>query len=337
MGLGAKMTSLPVLASPGVSSDFRAETGWFAVLPSRALKRAPVGIRRLGRDLVFFRDRAGVAHAFEDLCPHRQTRLSLGRVVEGTLECPFHGFRFAPEGHCVAIPAHPPSEPLPKAMRACTLPVREAWGFLYVWGHKDVPPTGEPPVFAHLADIPSYASFSAIWHTHYSRAIENQLDFAHLPFVHATTIGRGMSPRLDVRLEDEPGRIRYRALREGNEPREDQYIEWRAPNVWVNQITKDFAITVAFAPIDGQRTEMYLRTYQRFVQVPLLRGLVHGLMNVANRRVLRQDQRVVEAQRPHETALQMGERLVPFDRPVIAFRRQRETWRTAVPDDTGDR
>ena len=27
--------------------------------------------------------------------------------------------------------------------------------------------------------------------THYSRAIENQLDCAHIPFIHKNTIGRG--------------------------------------------------------------------------------------------------------------------------------------------------
>jgi nitrite reductase/ring-hydroxylating ferredoxin subunit len=42
-----------------------------------------------------------------DRCPHRGARLSLDRVREGRLECPYHGWRFAAEGRCVAIPALP--------------------------------------------------------------------------------------------------------------------------------------------------------------------------------------------------------------------------------------
>ena len=49
-----------------------------------------------------------------------------------------------------------------------------------------------PPSF--LADIDegfTYGKVQHPWPVRYSRAIENQLDVVHLPFVHYNTIGRG--------------------------------------------------------------------------------------------------------------------------------------------------
>ena len=47
------------------------------------------------------------------------------------------------------------------------------------------------PMFAEFRGGFPYAERSEVWSVHYSRAIENQLDVVHLPFVHPNTIGRG--------------------------------------------------------------------------------------------------------------------------------------------------
>lgn len=310
----------------------RDERGWFAVLSSRELGPGPLALRRFGVDFVLFRDAEGKAHALEDRCPHRRTRLSLGRVRDGCIECPFHGFRFDGEGACRALPAHDPDAPPPKAMRAQGRPLREEDGYVFLWGHSKLPPQGDPPRLPQAHAGFSYGELVAEWEAHYARVIENQLDYAHLPFVHATTIGRGMNPRVEAHIEEEPGRIRYHAFTRGGAPNPHQFIEWRAPNLWVNQITPGFFITVAFAPVDERRTRLYLRTYQRYIRIPLLRDVVNILFRYFNRKVLRQDQRVVEQQDPQDTHLRIDEILVPFDRPIIAFRRQRALWSEPTSD-----
>ncbi len=45
-------------------------------------------IRLLGRDLVAWRDEAGVAHVWEDICIHRGARLSKGWIAENTVSAP---------------------------------------------------------------------------------------------------------------------------------------------------------------------------------------------------------------------------------------------------------
>ncbi|MFP4457458.1 MAG: hypothetical protein ACLFPS_07350 [Clostridia bacterium] len=49
----------------------------------------------------------------------------------------------------------------------------------------------EIPFFKELKQGFQYSTFSEVWNVHYTRAIENQLDVVHLPFVHETTIGKG--------------------------------------------------------------------------------------------------------------------------------------------------
>jgi len=71
----------------------------------------PVAARLLGQDWVLWRDAEGHARAAPDRCPHRGTRLSLGRVCEGELQCPYHGWRFAADGRCSRIPAQPGFQP----------------------------------------------------------------------------------------------------------------------------------------------------------------------------------------------------------------------------------
>ena len=47
----------------------------------------------------------GRLEAFLDVCPHRNARLSDGRLVNGLIECPYHGWRFDADGRCAHVPA----------------------------------------------------------------------------------------------------------------------------------------------------------------------------------------------------------------------------------------
>jgi phenylpropionate dioxygenase-like ring-hydroxylating dioxygenase large terminal subunit len=65
---------------------------WYAVLESKEVGRKPVGVTRMGEKLVFWRDGRGEIHCAVDRCPHRGVALSIGKLENDHLQCPFHGF-----------------------------------------------------------------------------------------------------------------------------------------------------------------------------------------------------------------------------------------------------
>ena len=77
---------------------------WHPVALSSEVGPAPVAVRLGGRGWALARFGGGIA-AFADACPHRRARLSAGQITDGILQCPYHGWRFTPDGRCVNIPA----------------------------------------------------------------------------------------------------------------------------------------------------------------------------------------------------------------------------------------
>ena len=62
------------------------------LMESKQVKDKPVGVTRMGEKLVFWRDGKGNVACLRDKCPHRGVELSTGQVVNGHIQCPFHGF-----------------------------------------------------------------------------------------------------------------------------------------------------------------------------------------------------------------------------------------------------
>src|SRR5262245_23258426 len=81
---------------------------WYPILQSDELGAdEPIEIKRLSEHLALWRDKRGDPHTVTDRCPHRAAKLSMGRILNGDLQCVFHGLRFDGEGRCVLIPWEP--------------------------------------------------------------------------------------------------------------------------------------------------------------------------------------------------------------------------------------
>ena len=77
---------------------------WFIACASDTLIGRPLAFTLQDVPMVLFRDGSGGAAALLDRCPHRNAPLSLGRVVNGELQCGYHGWRFDGSGQCRAVP-----------------------------------------------------------------------------------------------------------------------------------------------------------------------------------------------------------------------------------------
>lgn len=183
------------------------ETFWHPVAASADVVDAPVAVRLLERDLVVWRDASGQVHAWLDRCPHRGAKLSMGRVVDDRLECPYHGWQFAASARCVSVPALPSFTP-PATHCAHRYAVQDAYGL--VWAQL-VDTASALPAFAVEAD----AGFRKLNCGPYDvatsapRIVENFLDMAHFGFVHEGWLGARSATAIDdYRVEATPDGLR---------------------------------------------------------------------------------------------------------------------------------
>lgn len=165
---------------------------WYVVLASKQLKKNKLlGITRLSDKLVFWRDENNEIHCIFDKCCHRGASLRAGKIINNHVACPFHGFQYDSTGKVTYIPANGKNAKVPEHYKVNAYLVKEAYGFVWLWYSDELANVPEIPFFEELKEDFSYGEFSETWAVHYTRAIENQLDVIHLPFVHQSTIGKG--------------------------------------------------------------------------------------------------------------------------------------------------
>lgn len=310
---------------------------WYAVLDSKELKQGkPIGVARFSEKLVFWRDDKDNINCIFDKCCHRGASLSQGRINNNLIECPFHGFQYDASGKVTFIPANGKNKEIPRNFKVNSYLAKERYGFIWVWFGEKTDDIPEIPFFEELKSGFSYGSFSEIWPVHYTRAIENQLDVVHLPFVHKTTIGKGNKTVVNgpvVKWNDNlmtfyvKNEVDHGQIPEKPNEIEDYErlfsLQLQMPNTWQNIISDKVRIVAAFAPIDEENTKIYLRFYQNFMKTPLLKHVVNFITSYSNKIILHQDRDVVLLQLPKKSELAMGENLIQGDLPIIEFRKKR--------------
>jgi phenylpropionate dioxygenase-like ring-hydroxylating dioxygenase large terminal subunit len=253
------------------------------------------------------------------------------------LECPFHGFLYDQTGKVKVIPAIGKNRQPPETMKVQAFKTFEAYGLIWIWWGDEERSTPEPFFFKELAGF-SYASFRDHWNVHYSRAIENQLDVVHLPFVHRTTIGSGNKTLVNgpvvIRDNDlitfyvnnvaDDGKTVPLKPDEIADYEKLFHLQFHYPNIWQNFIADKIRAFAAFVPVDEENSIIYIRYYQKVMSIPLLKQLVNFVGKWVSVVILRQDKRVVETQMPKKSVLKMDERLIMGDKPIVEYRKHRE-------------
>lgn len=182
--MGAHATPQP--QPRGHYSVVRLADAWFIACRSAALKAGPLAVTIQGAPLVLFRDEQGRPGALEDRCPHRNAPLSAGAVLQGQLQCRYHGWRFDGTGACRAVPGLP-GEPEAKASRAAAFATAEQDGFVWVHASAAAGTKPERPPFRFpCLDDRRYTTarrefqVTATMHA----VLENTLDVPHTAFLH---------------------------------------------------------------------------------------------------------------------------------------------------------
>jgi phenylpropionate dioxygenase-like ring-hydroxylating dioxygenase large terminal subunit len=160
---------------------------WYVAEESDAVpKGGRKRVRLCGLDFVLWRNDAGEAFCLSDVCIHRGASLGGGKVVEGSIECPYHGWRFGGDGVCNRIPSMGKEGKIPPRARVDSYPVIERYGWIWVFlgelAEEDRPPLPELEVWGD----PKWRMIRGeyLWKANYARIVENGTDPSHAAFVH---------------------------------------------------------------------------------------------------------------------------------------------------------
>ncbi len=296
---------------------------WTPVALASELKpQKPLAVQVAGTPLVLFRNEEGGVSALVDRCPHRGVALSLGTIKGGNLECPFHGWQLDSKGHVCNVPWNPDAKL--QGLRGIAIPVREIAQQLWVYTSHVNEPTSEPAVNETLLrkDV-RVSGFAIEWNTHWTRAMENMLDWPHLPFVHKATIGKSMrkqtEQRMDVAWEERPwGAHTYIQINGKAEPGS---LDLRWPNQMNLHIpipNKLLMMLVACVPIDEGRTKMLMIMARNFLTNPIFDWFFHR----TNLKIAMEDKAIVESSFPNMVPPASEEKSVRTDAPTLAFRKR---------------
>jgi phenylpropionate dioxygenase-like ring-hydroxylating dioxygenase large terminal subunit len=307
---------------------------WHPVASADAIGAQPLAVRLLGEDLVLWRDTAGSVHAWPDRCPHRGARLSLGRVQQDRLECPYHGWQFEGSGRCVRVPALPAFTP-PASHSVTTHEAQEAGGLVWVRLENG---TTELPAFAAEGDArlrklncgPYTVETSA------PRIVENFLDMAHFGFVHEGWLGERSATAIDdYRVEETPAGLRATQCKAW-QPQSNLHSTAPAQVEYTYEVTAPYTAVLTKIPESGtvavpdwrESIALFLCPAEAELSIAWFRLAVADFESPDEKllafqdTIFRQDQPVLESQRPKRLPLDLRAELhTAADRASSAYRR----------------
>jgi vanillate O-demethylase monooxygenase subunit len=323
--------------APTAIPDVRAlRACWHPVAFAESIGADPVGLELLDEPLVAWRDGGGVPHVLSDICIHRGTALSLGRIEDGEIVCPYHAWRYAANGVCTRIPQLADPTRIPAKARVASFACQERYGLLWVsledarWPLPEVAELEDPA--SNLVVAGPYS-----WNSDASRQLENFTDFGHFPWVHPGLLGDPSRPVVpEHTVETDEHVLRYRIVRPeappsddfpvfGNEvqvePERRSNYELHLPYTIVLRIgwggERRMVYFFASQPISSDRCSGYVvmaRNYDHDQPPAVLQRFEDTIFN--------QDQRVVESQRPEQVPFDLADELhLKFDAVAVAYRR----------------
>ena len=157
-----------------------------------------LGRTLLGEQVLLYRGESGKVVMLDAYCPHMGTHLCKnttsyivrdGTQVQGdSIRCPYHAWRFGPDGVCDDIPY---AKRIPAAAKVGSYTVVEQAGVIFMWHDEE----GLEPEFKLPAmpewDIPGYVRWKldhlGTLPIHGQEVLDNMTDYAHFVPVHGST------------------------------------------------------------------------------------------------------------------------------------------------------
>ncbi|HWK43224.1 MAG TPA: aromatic ring-hydroxylating dioxygenase subunit alpha [Stellaceae bacterium] len=239
-------------------------------------------VRLLGEEFVLLRDAQGRYGLLDKHCAHRGADLSFGRVEDGGLRCPFHGWLFDVGGACLEQPAEPEGSTFCSKVRQPSYPCVERNGIVFAYLGPGEPPA--LPGFDCFVAPDAYTfAFKGLIECNWLQALEVGIDPAHASFLHrffededtagsygkqfrGATLGADMPmtrilrdfPRPAIEVEETEYGLRIAALRQLTDTEMHIRVTNLAfPQAFVIPMSKTMTITQWHVPVDDTHCYWY--------------------------------------------------------------------------------
>jgi phthalate 4,5-dioxygenase len=146
-------------------------------------KRPVRAVKLMGQDFVLFRDDSGKLGMLDRDCPHRGADLAFGRLENGGLRCPFHGWLFDASGQCLETPAEPLGSKMCTRIKQAAYPVQERSGVIFAYIGAGEPPA-LPDFDCFVAPGTHTFAFKGLFECNWLQALEVGIDPAHASYLH---------------------------------------------------------------------------------------------------------------------------------------------------------
>ena len=315
---------------------------WYIIYLSGNLKKKPVTVKRLGLTLVLFRDETGSAKCASAQCPHRGADLGLGKVVNGQLQCKYHGFCFNGNGKCTLMPCEGKDAAIPPSLNLEIYPIKEENGFIWFWFGDQEPASDIPQIEGSFRPAKEDLVFEFDWDLNLSRVVEGMMDFHHLPFAHSPWIPKNLT-RLDPYDVSVSNKVIYTkgVMRDENSKDKSGLagkINVAFPSyfnfAFGNKNGKTGATKYGFealgtlTPIDEHSTWIAIYYRQSYVKVPLISALFSYIALQFDFRLIQPDDYLLlKSSKPKSSSLKANH-LVRSDRGIAEWHRLKENLTT---------
>lgn len=306
---------------------------WHPVAFAHDVGNSPVSTVLLDVDLVLFRTDEGVTIA-NDQCPHRGTRLSMGKVRNGQLICPMHGLHYDHEGRCTDIPSiTDKSTPIPTKLCLKTYQSVERYGI--VWTCLKSDPIWPLPDWPLLEDSVGgrFLVPPDVWNASAARHVENFNDIAHFPWVHIDSFGGEESESFPIyKVANTDFGLTFTVpYLEGFNRFPDSVDGEKRHVTYTYELTFPFSTLLLVRPTDSEYVHYFAdtvcpvsvnktRIFQLFTDS---QGVVDPEFWMKDAETInREDRSIVESQAPFELPLDTREEIhIPADRMSRAYRK----------------
>jgi 5,5'-dehydrodivanillate O-demethylase len=141
-------------------------------------------VRLLGENLVLFKTRQGKLGLIGEQCPHRRASFLHGIPTQNGIRCPYHGWEFNAQGHCLNQPNEPDNPAFRESVATEAYPVEELGGVLFAYmGPPELRPL-LPRFDGFVAEGAIRMMGRAVLPINWLQIMENSLDPIHTEWLH---------------------------------------------------------------------------------------------------------------------------------------------------------